>query len=233
MCYDENGHMVKDWTGNADGKYYFDTKTGAMAKGITTIDGVKYRFDEATGTLVQTADSREDFPERAHVYILSSIEEATCTTDGRKIYTCSCGDSYSERIAATGHEWKNEGPIRMDWTYSDGPDDAGHVSTVAYVADVTLCGTCFYYYGLQDEGFPTRYLKHVYETQKKHGAYTVQGVDAVFDLLSCTKCGRYKRGDFAFYEYWTTVDMNHPVSVKLNEEQIKELGLVPGKDKEY
>ena len=52
-------------------------------------------------------------------------------------------------------------------------------------------------------------------------------------LLSCTKCGRYKRGDFAFYEYWTTVDMNHPVSVKLNEEQIKELGLVPGKDKEY
>ena len=42
--------MVKDWTGNADGKYYFDTKTGAMAKGITTIDGVKYRFDEATGT---------------------------------------------------------------------------------------------------------------------------------------------------------------------------------------
>ena len=42
-----------------------------------------------------------------------------------------------------------------------------------------------------------------------------------------------KRGGFAFYEYWTTVDMNHPVSVKLNEEQIKELGLVPGKDKEY
>jgi hypothetical protein len=60
-----------------------------MAKGITTIDGVKYRFDEATGTLVQTADSGEDFPEHAHVYILSSIEEATCTTDGRKIYTCS------------------------------------------------------------------------------------------------------------------------------------------------
>lgn len=58
-------------------------------------------------------------------------------------------------------------------------------------------------------------------------------MDAVFDLLSCTKCGRCKRGGFAFYEYWTTVDMNHPVSVKLNEEQIKELGLVPGKDKEY
>lgn len=55
-----------------------------MAKGITTIDGVKYRFDEATGILVQTADSGEDFPEHAHVYILSSIEEATCTTDGRK-----------------------------------------------------------------------------------------------------------------------------------------------------
>lgn len=84
MRYDENGHMVKGWTGNADGKYYFDTETGAMAKGITTIDGVKYRFDEATGILVQTADSGEDFPEHAHVYILSSIEEATCTTDGRK-----------------------------------------------------------------------------------------------------------------------------------------------------
>ena len=79
----------------------------------------------------------------------------------------------------------------------------------------------------------TRYFKHVYETENQHGAYMVHGVDAVFDLLSCTKCGRYKRGGFAFYEYWTTVDINHPVSVKLNEEQIKELGLVPGKDKEY
>lgn len=86
-------------------------------------------------------------------------------------------------------------------------------------------------------GYRTKDFRHdilnTFMKHKKHGAYTVQGVDAVFDLLSCTKCGRYKRGDFAFYEYWTTVDMNHPVSVKLNEEQIKELGLVPGKDKEY
>ena len=58
--YDENGKMLKGWVtiegalaekypdqkGNT---YYYDTKTGLMAKGEITIDGETYFFDELTG----------------------------------------------------------------------------------------------------------------------------------------------------------------------------------------
>ena len=60
--YDENGAMLKGWVtiegtlaecypdqrGNV---YYYDQKTGLMAKGWTRINGVDYYFDEITGVL--------------------------------------------------------------------------------------------------------------------------------------------------------------------------------------
>lgn len=60
--YDANGKMVKGWytvegtdariyPAQAGNTYYYDPKTGLMAKGYTTIDGVPYHFDEKTGVL--------------------------------------------------------------------------------------------------------------------------------------------------------------------------------------
>ncbi len=49
--YDENGHMIKGWNYNNTGTYYFDPTYGTMAKGIVTIDGKTYHFDEVTGAL--------------------------------------------------------------------------------------------------------------------------------------------------------------------------------------
>ncbi len=60
--YDENGRMLKGWVkiegtlatiypeqeGNI---YYYDNRTGLMAKGHVTIGGVEYYFDEVTGAL--------------------------------------------------------------------------------------------------------------------------------------------------------------------------------------
>ena len=40
--YDENGHMVKGWQTTDAGTYYFETITGAMAKGEVTIEGKTY-----------------------------------------------------------------------------------------------------------------------------------------------------------------------------------------------
>ncbi len=39
----------------------------------------------------------------SHSYTSTVTAEATCTTDGVMTYTCSCGDSYTEVITATGH----------------------------------------------------------------------------------------------------------------------------------
>ena len=155
------------------------------------------------------------------------------TVDGKTVRNGQVVDP-NVIIPATGHSWKNEGPIRMDWQYAGGPDDAGHTNTYAYVSDVILCGTCNYYLGADanEEIFAERYWKHFFEDAvEENGSYTVVPVYAVFDLLECTECGRYKRGDFAFYEYWPSNDEKD--RVVLNETQIKELGLVPGQDKEY
>lgn len=47
--YDENGHMIKGWSTNENGTYYFDPIYGTMAKGDVVIDGRPCYFDPATG----------------------------------------------------------------------------------------------------------------------------------------------------------------------------------------
>lgn len=49
--YDSDGAMIKGWSSNANGTYYFDVITGAMAKGTVNIDGQMYTFDKVTGIL--------------------------------------------------------------------------------------------------------------------------------------------------------------------------------------
>lgn len=53
--YDENGRMVKGWYPGEypvrDRIYYFEERTGAMAKGEVEIDGVTYYFHYHTGIL--------------------------------------------------------------------------------------------------------------------------------------------------------------------------------------
>ncbi len=40
-----------------------------------------------------------------HFYVGRTEKDVTCEADGVKIYTCACGDSYSEIIKATGHNY--------------------------------------------------------------------------------------------------------------------------------
>ena len=62
--YDENGAMLKGWVTIEEGSelakvyedqvgntYYYDNRTGLMARGKVTLGGVTYEFDELTGAL--------------------------------------------------------------------------------------------------------------------------------------------------------------------------------------
>ena len=40
-----------------------------------------------------------------HAYQLSSQQESTCTVAGSKVYTCACGDSYTEKALLAPHTW--------------------------------------------------------------------------------------------------------------------------------
>ena len=41
----------------------------------------------------------------SHAYTSAITKAATCTTDGERTYTCSCGETYTEVIKATGHAY--------------------------------------------------------------------------------------------------------------------------------
>lgn len=43
-------------------------------------------------------------PQHTHAYMVE-IKDATCTTDGIKTYTCECGDGYTEKVSAIGHDY--------------------------------------------------------------------------------------------------------------------------------
>ena len=44
--------------------------------------------------------------EHKHNYVESITKAATCIEDGIKTFTCSCGETYTETIPATGHTYK-------------------------------------------------------------------------------------------------------------------------------
>lgn len=50
-------------------------------------------------------DKPVDKPSHKHSYSASVTAQPTCTSNGTKTYTCSCGDSYTESIPAYGHAW--------------------------------------------------------------------------------------------------------------------------------
>lgn len=61
-----------------------------------------YTFsDGSTDTFALTVKNVKS--SHTHSYTAKVTKEATCTTDGEKIYTCTCGDRYTETIPATGH----------------------------------------------------------------------------------------------------------------------------------
>ena len=73
-----------------------------------TIAKLAHDFAEATCTAAKTCKSCGATEGKAsgHSHKLTSTTNATCTAEGKKVYTCSkCGDSYSETIAKTEHTW--------------------------------------------------------------------------------------------------------------------------------
>ena len=69
-------------------------------------------------TSIETEASHE------HTYVEEVVTSATCTTDGESIFTCECGDIYTEATPATGHNFSNY-VSNEDATYeADGTETA-------------------------------------------------------------------------------------------------------------
>lgn len=64
-----------------------------------------------------------------HKYTAKVTKAATCTAEGVKTFTCSCGDAYTEKVAAIGHKWG-------EWKQTTAP------SYTAKGQETRTCDTC-------------------------------------------------------------------------------------------
>ena len=56
---------------------------------------------EKPGT--ETPEPDTEKPAHKHSYVLQKTVEATCEKEGEKVYSCTCGESYKEKIAKKSH----------------------------------------------------------------------------------------------------------------------------------
>ena len=76
-----------------------------------TKEDVKADNKSETKTKTTPVDNKTDQsdskPAHTHRYTGKVTKNATCESNGVKTYTCSCGDTYTENIAKTGHSYDN------------------------------------------------------------------------------------------------------------------------------
>jgi len=99
------GYVLAGWNTKADG-------TGEFYSAGTAIDVIE------PITLYAMWMPEGD---HEHEYIAITTP-ATCTEDGVIVYTCICGDSYSEVIPATGHSWGEWRIIKEATVFEDGEE---------------------------------------------------------------------------------------------------------------
>ncbi len=166
--YDENGKMLKGWVkiegaladkypdqvGNV---YYYDRRTGVMAKGIVEIDGKHYEFDRTFGTLVgeTTEPTDEEVAASKTTYTnstWSTVLRETTLPDG----TVTDRDSYE--IDSKGREIKY-----VDKDTSSTTDSEGNVT----YSDLYTYSETTYEYDDSDPSYSYRYSK---QTTKRYNS---------------------------------------------------------------
>ena len=85
-----------------------NASAGSYHVGIRLKEGLASNFvdQDSQNVALRFVDGAITLREHTHSYTAAVVTPADCTTDGVMVYTCSCGDSYSESIPALGHEYK-------------------------------------------------------------------------------------------------------------------------------
>ena len=106
-----NGSKVKSWASSNKKIASVDKKgkVSAKKKGNATITAVATNGKKYTCKVNVTKNSSNSNNEDKHTHNYTSkvTTQPTCTENGTRTYTCSCGASYTETISATGHSWSS------------------------------------------------------------------------------------------------------------------------------
>ena len=156
-------------------------------------EGLKQQNCTVCGTVV----AEESIPKLEHTHSYEkTVTDATCTEDGKIVYTCACGDSYEEVIKATGHQYGE--PMTENATC----EDAGSITRTCEICghkDVTEIPATGHAYKqtaikeatCEQEGSVTYTCENCNDSytetlpQKDHEYYELSRQDA-----TCTKDGK-------------------------------------------
>ena len=123
--YSTSWTIDKQATCTAEGSKSYHCTACGTKKDVTTIAKTAHKYDSgkitkqptetATGVKTYTctvckATKTETIPKLAHKhsYMSKITKQPTCTATGIKTFTCSCGESYTETIAKTGHSYSTK-----------------------------------------------------------------------------------------------------------------------------
>ena len=123
--YSTSWTIDKQATCTADGSKSYHCTACGTKKDVTTIAKTAHKYDSgkitkqptetATGVKTYTCTvckttKTEAIPRLAHKhsYMSKITKQPTCTSTGIKTFNCSCGDSYTETIAKTGHSYSTK-----------------------------------------------------------------------------------------------------------------------------
>ena len=86
------------------------TTTEATDEGTTTAtDGTETTANPTEGktptTTAKPTEGKAPTAAHTHKYTSKVTKAATCAAEGVKTFTCSCGDTYTEKVATTAHKW--------------------------------------------------------------------------------------------------------------------------------
>lgn len=97
--YNENGDNIREVEYSDIPLYYGQKFTGKVDK-LNLSKSDNYNLTTDSKTIY--ADKDEYLLSEGHKYT-ASIINATCTENGKRVYTCTCGDTYTETITTSGH----------------------------------------------------------------------------------------------------------------------------------
>ena len=125
----ENDELIKDVLERKEGCYLYSVMDMYAMLNEDSGDG----DEDNTSTNTET---QQEQPTHTHSYTSSVTKNPTCSEEGVRTYSCTCGASYTEPIAKVDHNWQ---PI----TESVYHPSTGHYETVTKKQCFCNCGfTC-------------------------------------------------------------------------------------------
>ncbi len=140
------------FTAPAKGKLtlIFSNTSGTTIKvnGTTMSTNTELVVDVAAGNVTVTKGSGSSYlfymvyePEQqahTHSYSSSVTKQPTCTETGVRTYSCSCGSSYTESIAAKGHDYESNFTVDKEATATTEGSKSRHCKNCSAKTDVTV-----------------------------------------------------------------------------------------------